>query len=381
MTWEEFNYSQLEVKKAGRVLRGEDISGMTEEVALKILDNWRAIHSYPLQVFYVRLRTTSKKLDPSSLTAQRLKRASSIIAKLQRRYYGRNPSMELTQMQDIAGCRAILSSVTLARRFVEEEYIKKKGDLKHKLVGMKDYITSPKPDGYRSIHLIYSYKSDKKNKKKYDGLLVEIQIRSKLQHIWATAVETVDFFTRQAMKSNEGQPDWLEFFRLVSSAFAKIEDCPAVPDTPSVDKELYSQILQKERKLNVTNKIRGWTRAMKIFDERLRKKGANLFLLELDILGEKLTIHSYTRKEEGKALKEYAALEKRYSSSKEYDVVLAGVNAEHDLKKAYPNYFVDTSEFLRQLGKIIRIANSIEAVGLGQGGFRHENGGGAAESE
>ena len=199
---------------------------MTEEVALKILDNWRAIHSYPLQVFYVRLRTVSKKLDSTSLTAQRLKRVSSVIAKLQRRYYGKNPSMELTQMQDIAGCRAILSNVTLAKRLAEEEYIKKKGDLKHKLVGTKDYITNPKPDGYRGIHLIYSYKSDKKNKKKYDGLLVEIQIRSKLQHIWATAVETVDFFTRQAIKSNEGQPEWIEFFRLVSSAFAKLENCP-----------------------------------------------------------------------------------------------------------------------------------------------------------
>ena len=188
MVWEELNYSLLEVKRAGRVLRGDNVSGMTEEAALKILNKWRAIHSYPLQVFYVRLRTVSKKLDYNSLTAQRLKRASSIIAKLQRRYYGKNPSMELTQMQDIAGCRVILSNVNMARKLAEEEYIKKKGDLKHKLVGAKDYITNPKPDGYRSIHLIYSYKSDKKNKKKYDGLLVEIQIRSKLQHIWATAV-------------------------------------------------------------------------------------------------------------------------------------------------------------------------------------------------
>lgn len=357
MIWEELNYSLLEVKKAGRVLRGDSISGVTEGDALKILDNWRAVHSYPLQVFYVRLRTVSKKLDSSSLTAQRLKRASSIIAKLRRRYYGRNPSMELTQMQDIAGCRTILSTATLAKRLAEEEYIKKKGDLKHKLVGTKDYITNPKPDGYRSIHLIYSYKSDKKNKKRYDGLLVEIQIRSKLQHIWATAVETVDFFTRQAIKSNEGQPEWIDFFRLISSAFAKLENCPPVPNTPSIDEGLYSQILQKERELNVINKVRGWASAMKIFDEQLRKKGANLFLLELDIRGGKLTIHSYTRREEKKALEEYAALEKRYSSNKEYDVVLAGVDAEHDLKKAYPNYFVDTNEFLGQLDKIIKIAN------------------------
>jgi len=41
--------------------------------------------------------------------------------------------------------------------------------------------------------------------------LIEIQIRSKLQHIWATAVETVGFFTGQAIKSNEGEKEWNDF--------------------------------------------------------------------------------------------------------------------------------------------------------------------------
>ena len=56
----------------------------------------------------------------------------------------------------------------------------------------------------------------------FNGLRVEVQIRSKLQHFWATAIETVDFFTRQAIKSSEGHPDWVDFFKLVSSAFAKM---------------------------------------------------------------------------------------------------------------------------------------------------------------
>ena len=121
-----------------------------------------------------------------------------------------------------------------------------KGDLKHKKVNEKDYISHPKTDGYRSIHLVYRYSSDK-GKEEYNGLLIEVQIRSKLQHLWATAIETVDFFTRQAIKSNEGQKEWADFFKLVSSAFAINENCPIIEGTTANEKELYIQIMNKEK--------------------------------------------------------------------------------------------------------------------------------------
>lgn len=243
MRFTEPRYSRKQINQAGEYLKGEDL---VPEETIDILDNWRAAHSYPMHVFYVRLKSRAESVDSNALVAQRLKRASSIIAKLKRSYHGRSPSMELYQMQDIAGCRAILTNVALAKQLTTEHYLK--SDLKHKLVNMKDYITTPKSDGYRSIHLIYRYRSDKKNKM-YNGLLIEVQIRSKLQHLWATAVETVGFFTRQAIKSSEGSPEWTEFFRLVSSAFARMENCPTIPGTP-LDEELYSQIAQKETELN-----------------------------------------------------------------------------------------------------------------------------------
>jgi ppGpp synthetase/RelA/SpoT-type nucleotidyltranferase len=109
---------------------------------------------------------------------QRLKRVPAIIKKLQRTYGGRPPTMKLSQMQDIGGCRAVLANVNLVRQLCGKYYLK--GDLKHKRVNIKDYITNPKSDGYRSIHLIYRYLSDK-GKKEYNGLLVEVQIRSKLK--------------------------------------------------------------------------------------------------------------------------------------------------------------------------------------------------------
>jgi len=275
----------------------------------------------------------------------------SILKKLQRKYYGNEPTMNLSQMQDIAGCRVVMPNVELARKVYKEGYIR--GDLKHKKVNEKDYINNPKDDGYRSIHIIYRYKSDK-GKKDYNGLLVEIQIRSKLQHLWATAIETVDFFTRQAIKSNEGQKEWKDFFKLVSSAFAIMENTPLVPNTPTEEKELYSQIKKKEEELQVIKVVSGWAQAVQVFEKSYKEKHSlQFFLLELDISGEKLNITGYTKGQEEKAIFDYAKAEKRNQGKKEYDVVLVGVDAAHDLRKAYPNYFADTKEFLDNLKKII----------------------------
>ena len=54
-----------------------------------------------------------------------------------------------------------------------------------------------------------------------------------------------------------------------------------------------------------------------------------------------LTIEAYTRSE------------KRDSGNKEYDVVLVGVDTITDLKRAYPNYFVDMGDFLHHLEEIM----------------------------
>jgi ppGpp synthetase/RelA/SpoT-type nucleotidyltranferase len=352
MTWvAPKGYSRNKIDYAGEILVSNAYSEQEQEEALEVLDNWRAIHSYPMHVFKIRLKDKSKFIDKKSLTAQRLKRVPAIIYKLKRKYNGRSPTMKLSQMQDIAGCRAVLSNVTLAKKLYQDYY--SKSDLKHKKVGEKDYITYPKNDGYRSIHAIYKYHSDK-GKKEYNGLLVEIQIRSKLQHIWATAIEIVDFFTRQAIKSNEGQEEWMEFFKLVSSAFAIMENCPCVPNTPSDEKELYRQITVKEKELNVIKKMNGWTKGFNVFSQAEKSKPKiQFFLLELDIFGEKLSITGYPKKLEQKAIADYASAEKKYQGKKEYDVVLVGADTKHELEKSYPNYFVDCKEFLECLQKII----------------------------
>ncbi|MFA4906957.1 MAG: hypothetical protein WC602_01670 [archaeon] len=67
-----------------------------------------------------------------------------------------------------------------------------------------------------------------------------------------------------------------------------------------------------------------------------------------------LTVTAYPKSREENALADYAEFERRNKGNKEFDVVLVGADNVIDLKKAYPNYFVDTKEFLESLKKTIK---------------------------
>jgi len=62
---------------------------------------------------------------------------------------GDTPTMKLTQMQDIAGCRVVMPNVKLANKLYQEYYLK--GDLKHKRVNEKNYILNPKRMGIEAF--------------------------------------------------------------------------------------------------------------------------------------------------------------------------------------------------------------------------------------
>lgn len=87
--------------------------------------------------------------------------------------------MRLSTMQDIGGLRAILDSSEEVYSLLE---LYRRSRSKHSLFSLNDYIQKPKEDGYRSIHLVYKLKKD-------PSIFLEIQLRSQLQHIWATGVE------------------------------------------------------------------------------------------------------------------------------------------------------------------------------------------------
>jgi len=312
--------------------------------AIDVVNNWRAAHAYPLHTLTMNLRGTTRRLTEDPLIAQRIKRLPSILLKLRL-----HPKMKLSQMQDLGGCRAILSDVESVKRIAN--YYERESNIKHLRQPTDDYITCPKSSGYRGVHLIYRYNSDKSRKLIYNGMKIEIQVRTKYQHAWATAVETVGMFSGQALKSSLGSVDWQRFFALMGSVIALREKSPLVAGTPTNRNELIADLNHYARSLQVSNRLREYGRALHALSSA--PNDAYFYLLKLDPLKGTLDVSGFPVKEMELAEKTYAEAE---VAAKDHggDVVLVSVDSINALGKAYPNYFADTRLFVELMEQAIR---------------------------
>lgn len=344
MPWALPLFQRPEVNAAARTLI-DDTSSIAElDYAYAVLNNWRAIHSFPLNTLKMGLRDKARRVDAGSLTAQRIKRLSSIEAKLRR-----FPTMKLSQMQDIGGCRTIVNSiadVNAVAKLCEES------QMKHKLASSDNYIKQPRESGYRGIHLVYRYFSDRNDT--YNDLKIEVQIRSKLQHAWATAVETVGTFTRQALKSSLGEYDYLRFFILMGTYIAQREKTPPIPNTPTNRNELKEELREYAERLDLERRLAGYGTALKVFRDPVFK-ASDYCLLKLDPIAGLIHISGFRQDQLELATKEYTAVERAIAekSVKYLDAVLVSVDSMASLKRAYPNYFADTRVFLDAVKKAI----------------------------
>jgi len=291
----------------------------------------------------MNLRNSSAQNDDDPTVAQRIKRLPSIRHKLERM-----STMNLSQMQDIGGCRAVLSSVDAVQNLVQ--YYKITTRMKHRLIREDPYIDQPKDSGYRGHHLVYRYYSDRSET--WNGLAIEMQIRSRLQHAWATAVETVGTFTQQALKSSWGDTAWLRFFAVMGSALALRERTPAVPGTPTDKAELADEIRRYAKKLDVIERLTAYGSALQFTEQATGLMKGHTFLLELDIPGQTLSARSYNNTL--LAAEEYSAIERAIEGQPGKDAVLVTVESLDSLRRAYPNYFLDTSVFVQTVREAIR---------------------------
>lgn len=354
-------YSGEQVTKAGEKLRRSDIFENESEssAVLEVISYWRSEHDVPLMRAFETLQRVALTKDRRAIFAKRSKRIISIARKLRR-----FDTMDLKNMQDIGGCRAIITNqkkLVQVLRELKQVPAFRWPDGKYRI---KDYIENPKPDGYRSVHIIGRFAGEARIDRK-----IEVQLRTYIQHYWATALEIVDLFTDQALKSNQGDEEWRVFFEKVGEHFAAMDSIhlfetmgqparlaayrqrlradPCLADSASI-------VARCAKKLRVREKLEAFAGSLVFVDGELNKSGTSGFvLLQIDIEKKKLVADVFPPGGSKEAEAAYIAVESRTATKEGVVAALVSTTAVGGIKEAYPNYFADSSKFDRLLQLII----------------------------
>lgn len=198
-----FGASRKKVNKAGDVLRDWYIA--PGQATPQINEAWEGAWRYrsefqtPLTSVVMGLRSMVNTVGAPVIVGQRLKRMPQVILKLVR-----HPHMDLSRMQDIGGCRAILPDRDAIDR-AHRRMVKNRWQI---VDPVDDYIARPKTTGYRGVHVTVL----RQNR------LIEVQLRTHSQHDWAEYVEAVDLRRRYGLKDGRGPKRLLRYLEMAAYA-------------------------------------------------------------------------------------------------------------------------------------------------------------------
>jgi ppGpp synthetase/RelA/SpoT-type nucleotidyltranferase len=188
--------SKTQVDRLGDRLR----KGHITEADLRLLDQYRRSFSEAYEAVVSAIR---KELGLAP-TGRPAKSTTSISDKLRRE------SIRLSQIQDIAGCRLIVADIVAQESVVQS------------LTSLFEHTTvsdrRDKPShGYRAVHVIVNSQSR----------LIEIQVRTELQHLWAELSEKYSDVIEPAIKYGGGDEVFQRVLTLASTAVSELESLEA----------------------------------------------------------------------------------------------------------------------------------------------------------
>jgi ppGpp synthetase/RelA/SpoT-type nucleotidyltranferase len=355
-------YTGKKIARAGDDLRVFDsLSDEALKNMMEVISFWRQAHEEPVKNALDLLSSIVIPIDKTALFARRMKRTASIHGKLIR-----YPKMSLYKMNDIGGCRVIIRDRQSLYKVLKE--LRKRPEfqiLEGNGCKINDYIKDAKADGYRSVHIIGKFAGA-------DGTerFVEVQLRTPIQHCWATAVEIVDLFTNQSLKTNQGSPEWSSLFIQLSSHFdvmdkvksfvnfnhrarfkfysdqMKTEFGKALLDRDSLPYIAMKQCNDCLVALNVVQLFDGFANSLNIVDEKHQTEGGEGYvLITIDLEKSEVTAQTFPPADE-EAEKAYAHEELIHSGNSSVVVAMVSTPKLSELRLAYPNYFADSTVFI-----------------------------------
>jgi putative GTP pyrophosphokinase len=185
-----------QLNKIGERLR----KNLATEDDLRLLDEFRL--SFQVAYDEVFAELSQMGLNPGGRPQ---KTTLSIIAKLNRE------RTRLSRMQDIAGCRVVVDNMFDQDRVID--------DLKARWPDALVYDRRIKPShGYRAVHVVVTIKEHP----------VEIQVRTSLQHSWASATEKLSDVVHPDVKYGGGPKLLQKELTIASQTCAKFEEVELV---------------------------------------------------------------------------------------------------------------------------------------------------------
>ncbi|MEI9402337.1 RelA/SpoT domain-containing protein [Mesorhizobium argentiipisi] len=321
-----------------------DFASVIETFA--VANSFRDSHVMPMRSVFYSVRHKLRQYGIRGDMAARPKRMPSIRRKLS------SSTIKFDQMNDLGGCRAIMHDIRGVRTLIAAI----EDSFPHPIRQRYPYIERPKADGYRSHHIVFNFNPSGAEQVAFAGRRIELQIRTRLQHSWATAVEAASLYRGEDYKHGQGDQDWLRLFELAGAEFSHVEECPIVEGMPNHD-ERVKELKDLNRKLRATSVLENIKNATH-FAETNRHDAGKYFLIRYR--------KDHTVAVEGYdsiivATQELGDAEFRIASGQDDDrVVLVEVGKISKLVQMYPNYFGDVSLFVSNLGEICEGRKPVE---------------------
>lgn len=343
------------VKRAGKAIAEAKAS----QQDFDLVEQWRSSHGYVINTFQTWIKRHIAKKPYEVEFAQRLKRRNTVLDKLRRRNEnGDFLIADVSAMHDFAGCRTIFETLEDLNDFMAYMHSPAVArNVRHELRYPPDkynYIEKPKFTGYRGIHDVYKHLPRGSNRvesaKPWDGLLVEVQYRTRAQHAWATAVEISDMIDGERTKFEMDQSKRGLFFAIASEIIArKHEGIGKAFETISIG-QLQDKLQELEDELGILQRLS----VLKQFeDEELLGTHNVLNIFKKDDGELDLEVTSYALASD--AIAKASQLE---ASGTSVNAVYVRADNPKQLRSAYRNYFNDPVDFVR----IIREEGEVETA-------------------
>ena len=147
----------------------------------------------------------------------RLKSAKSILGKLQKKDLDLTLSAACNNIYDIAGIRVVCSYIKDV--YLIRDRLMAQDDVM--IMQIKDYIETPKENGYRSLHMVIRVPVYFMNKKQL--VPVELQIRTLAMDLWASLEHDIKYKCLNQTETEEFSEELKECSRLIYEAEEKME--------------------------------------------------------------------------------------------------------------------------------------------------------------